>query len=270
MLADRALTYFDRVRSLVVSSLASDAVLEAYNDLAYGTTTAYDANAPQFREALFNWEVEMVDRAFPNPPGRVLIGGAGGGREAFELCRRGYDVTAFEPSRTLARSMADRVEATGVAVQPLIGRYQDVPVLQTLDSRQVDLREMPRFDAAVLGWSSYSHIRSRAERTAALAGLAAVTDGPVFASFYSRRESGHASHALGQWTIRRGFRAEGDRFTPHVGFFHQSTFDEIDSEIQEAGLVRVALSTNDGDGSWPWFAAARPEIAARDSSGPYA
>ena len=258
MLADRALSYFDRLRSLVVSSLASDAVLEAYNDLAYGGTAVYDANAPQFREALFNWEEEMV-RTFPAPPASVLVGGAGGGREAFELGARGYTVTAFEPSRVLAQSMRDRAAATGAPVRALVGRYEDLPVLRTLDGKEVDLRNDPAFGAALFGWTSYSHIRQSANRSAALAGFARLTNGPVFASFFKRPVDTVSAHALSAFTTRRGWRRDGDRFSPNIGFFHESTIAEIDVETAAAGLVRVALSENDGDGYWPWFAAARPK-----------
>ena len=266
MLVDRGLNYFDRLRSLVVSSLASDAVLAAYNDMAYGATAVYDASAPQFRGQLFNWEVEMV-RAFPAPPGSVLVGGAGGGREAFELSARGYAVTAFEPSRVLARSMRDRAASTGAAVRVLVGRYEDLPVLQTLDGLTIDLGDGPPFAAALLGWTSYSHIRRSRERTAALAGFARLTAGPIFASFFRTRADKTAAHAVSAWTTRRGWRDDGDRFSPNIGFFHESTIAQIDQEIAAAGLVRVGLSENDGDGYWPWFAAARPEIAACERSG---
>jgi hypothetical protein len=70
MLVDRGFKRFDQVRSLLVTSLASDGTLEAYNDLTYGATRVYDASAPQFRAKLFNWEAELVDRVFPKPPGR--------------------------------------------------------------------------------------------------------------------------------------------------------------------------------------------------------
>ena len=115
MLVDRGFNYYDRLRSLVVSCLASDAVLDGVQRHGVWRNAVYDANAPQFRGKLFNWEVEMVT-GFPAPPGRVLVGGAGGGREAFELSARGYAVTAFEPSRVLAQSMADRARSTGAAV----------------------------------------------------------------------------------------------------------------------------------------------------------
>ena len=65
-------------------------------------------------------------------PGRLLIGGAGGGREAFALAARGYEVVAFEPSAALARSMVQHAPA-GISVEALIGRYEDLPWLTSAD-----------------------------------------------------------------------------------------------------------------------------------------
>ena len=107
MLVDRALSRYDRIRSFLVTCGATDSVLEAYNNIRVRRRPkVYDASAPELRERLFNWEADLVERVFPPPPGKVLVGGAGGGREAFELVTRGYAVAAFEPSDVLARSMA--------------------------------------------------------------------------------------------------------------------------------------------------------------------
>jgi hypothetical protein len=78
---DRAARRFDQIRSVLITHWASPSVLDAYNDLAYERTPVYRAGTPQFRHTLFNWETEAIAGAFPDPPGRVLIGGAGGGRE---------------------------------------------------------------------------------------------------------------------------------------------------------------------------------------------
>jgi hypothetical protein len=68
----------------------------------------------------------------------------------------------------------------------LIGRYEDMPILKRADSGEpCDLAAVPRFDAAMLGWSSFSHIRSSRMRSATLRAFADVTDGPVIASFFS-------------------------------------------------------------------------------------
>ena len=267
MLADRALTRYDQARSFLVTCTASDEVLDAYNDLAYGATRVYDASAAQFRTALFNWEADLVRQVFPPPPGRVLVGGAGGGREAFELVGKGYSVTAFEPSPTLARSMADRAAQTGVPVEALLGRYQDLPILETVSGEAVDLTRSARFSAAMLGWSSFSHIRHRQDRVTTLQRFAALTDGPVVASFFLRPSSTPSKSRVGRAATRLGLRAEGDRFTPHIGYYHMSSREEIAGEVRDAGLVIVADSYNESDGYWPWVAVARPDVAASPPRG---
>ena len=75
---DRAARRFDQIRSVLITRWASPSVLDAYNDLAYERTPVYRAGTPQFRHTLFNWETEAIAGAFPDPPGRLLIGGAGG------------------------------------------------------------------------------------------------------------------------------------------------------------------------------------------------
>ncbi len=267
MLVDRGFKRFDQVRAFLITSLASDGTLEAYNDLTYGATRVYDASAPQFRAKLFNWEADLVDQVFPKPPGRVLIGGAGGGREAFELIARGYEVTGFEPSEVLAQSMADRAKQTSTEVEVLLGRYEDMPQLRRSGSQEiVDLRRGPRFCAAMLGWSSFSHIRHRQTRIATLQRFAEVTDGPVVASFFLRPNTQRKPrHPIGRLATRLGFRSDGDTFTPHIGFFHMSSAEELTAEVSDAGLVVVAASYNDSDGYWPWVAVARPDVAARTS-----
>lgn len=262
MFVDWMFGRYTQGRAFLVTSLASDDVLDAYNDLTYGATTVYDASAPDFRTHLFNWEADMVARVFPPPPARVLIGGAGGGREAFELAARGYQVTAFEPSTVLAASMADRAAAAGAPVEVLLGRYQDLPILRRFGTgEQVDLTAQ-RFDAAMLGWSSYSHIRHRQARIATLQRFAAVTDGPVVASFFLRPATLGSRHWLGRLANRLELRSNGDSFTPHIGFFHLSSEDELTREIAEAGLELVAASYNASDGYWPWVAVARRQDAA--------
>jgi hypothetical protein len=64
--------------------------LDAYNALAYGHRRPTSQAAKAFRDELFPWECAPFDVFFPSPPARVLIGGAGGGREALQLAARGY------------------------------------------------------------------------------------------------------------------------------------------------------------------------------------
>ena len=61
---------------------------------------------PPSARTSFRGRKRCFERYFPPPPAHILVGGAGGGREAFALLERGYRVTAFEPSEALAASMA--------------------------------------------------------------------------------------------------------------------------------------------------------------------
>src|SRR4051794_28023998 len=74
-IVDAAYRRFDRARALLVIGLAPDAVLDRFNDLAYGGDEAYAATTSAFRAYLFPWEEAAVDRHFPVPPARLLIGG---------------------------------------------------------------------------------------------------------------------------------------------------------------------------------------------------
>jgi SAM-dependent methyltransferase len=266
VLVDRCFSRYQQLRSLIVTALASDAVLQAYNDQAYSETPTYDAGKREFRESLFNWEKEFVDAVFPPPPARVLIGASGGGREAFQLADRGYQVVAFDPSEGLLRSMIQRAAQTGARVESLLGRYEDLPVLRLEGTNQsVDLRRLPRFDASILGWSSFSHIRASRDRVATLKNFAAVTDGPVVFSFFRRRGDPQRMLRLRRFLNSLGRRHEGDAFSP-LGFFHYSSDNELAQEIREAGLRLIDASMDESDGHWPWMAVARPDVTVNSRS----
>jgi hypothetical protein len=252
---DAAYRMFDRVRSALVTKYAPDSVLAAYSDRMYAATSTYRADSPNFREGLFHWEDDMIARVFPAPPGRVLVGGAGGGREAFALAARGFEVVAFDPSDGLARSMAERAKALP-AVTPLVGRYEELPHLRHVDTHApADVRRLGPFKVTVFGWTSFSHIRRRSERVAALRAAAAVTDGPVVISFFLRTDGPGGPERLVQRVGRTlGLAYNGDQFTPYIGLFHKSSLEELQAEVAEAGLGIADASYDDSDGRWPWIA----------------
>jgi hypothetical protein len=253
-LVDTAYRRFDGLRSVLVARFASDGVLDAFNDLTYGASAVYRPDAPNYRSELFHWEIEAIGRAFPAAPARVLVGGAGGGREAFALAARGYEVVAFEPSPQLAGTMALHAAVAG-PVTACIGRYEDLPTLQVAaeGAGSIDLRQLPVFGAAMFGWSSYSHIRYRKARVVALREMAAVTDGPVVVSFYLGRAPARTPQSRLQEIVRRlGLGGSFDRFTTHVGFYHLSTAEELHAEARDAGLEVVHECYDDLDGRWPY------------------
>jgi hypothetical protein len=232
-LIDRAYRRFDRLRSRAVVAVGSEGLLNAYNDVAYGHTPEYRADLPKFRRELFRWERDVVTRWFPPAPARVVIGGAGGGREAFALAAQGYRIVAFEPSVALARSLAGAAPA---GVETYLGRYERLPIVEGIATgERVNLRDGPPFGAAVFGWTSYSHLRAEAQRVRALQEVAALCEGPVLISFYPARH-----------------QPRRELFSVAVGFYHLCDEAEIRQTAAAAGVNVLELSMEDMDGRWPY------------------
>lgn len=241
LLVDKAYGLFDRLRARAVLSLASPGVLEAYSDLAYSAQSTYQSDQPTTGMGLFAWE-ERALAAFPPAPARVLVGAAGGGREAFALASRGYSVTAFEPSPVLARSMAERAAREG-HVAGFRARYADLPILGPARAADapLDLRGVPPFDAGILGWASLSHLTTDQARVETLRWFARLVKGPVLVSFFTRQDPGAAAPAAG---------APRAAFTMRIGHYALLGRDELDDLARRAEMTVDALDLNYLEG-WP-------------------
>ncbi len=205
-LFDRAYRWFVGARSRLVLSHASPAFYDAYNEVCYSSQRAYQAAGDGVRTGLFPWEEGVIRRHFPPPPARILVGAAGGGREAFALADRGHQVVAFEPAAALARSMARNAAARG-SIQVLTGRYEDLPNLVPVqpESPPLDVATLGPFDAVMLGWASFSHLRSDQQCVATLAHAARLTTGPVFVSYFSRIAGRGGSEHAAEFSIDLGY-----------------------------------------------------------------
>jgi hypothetical protein len=262
---DQAYRFFHRARRELVLALASEALLDRYNDLAYSRDAAYRAGSPSFREHLFPWEEQAIAAFFPPPPARILIGGAGGGREAFALARRGYAVVAFERSRQPVLAMAAQCPQE-LAVEVYCAGYEDLPTLYPVqpEEPEVDLTALPPFDAAIVGWGSFTHLRSEAGRLHALRTFAGVTRGPVLVSFLarpddqgSRANAGRLRHLL-----RGRFNQDpGNVFDIGYGLFHRYSRAEIVGLMEAAGLTIAHLSLEADETTWPYAIFHGPDIA---------
>jgi hypothetical protein len=242
---DTAYRLFDRARSRAIVRWASEVVLDEFNTLAYERDDTYDPGSSAFRSRLFPWEAAAIRQHFDPPPGRILLGGAGGGREAFALADRGYEVVAFEPAIHLAAAMAERAMATP-SVQAFRARYEDLPRLAAArpGDRGADVRDLGPFVAAIMGWGSFSHLTTCAARIAALASLGDATTGPILVSFLSfddRRRGG-----------RPGTRdGAGDNFSIFIGYFHTVNAPELEELAHASRLEVVALNTDETESPWP-------------------
>lgn len=238
---DRTYRWFDRLRSELVASLASDEVLDRFNEIAYGGTPRYRPESGAFREYLFPFEEQVVAQFFPAPPAHVLLGGAGGGREAFALAERGYRVTAFEPAQDLVDQVARG--SGGLPIEVHRGAYEDLAHLFPDDRR---------FDAAIFGWGSFSHLRSEQARLEALRQYARLTSGPILVSFLAVKAGPSERLARFRRLLpRRADRDPQDVFAMTIGLYHPVDEDEVKSLAERAGTHILHLNFDTRETSWP-------------------
>jgi SAM-dependent methyltransferase len=252
---DRGFRLFDRLRSELVLAFASDRTLDRFNDLAYASAPDYDPSGTSFRAYLFPWEEAVIERFFPKAPARILVGGAGSGREAFALVDRGYDVMAFDPSRGLVAAMAARATANA-HLEAYVGAYEELPLLRPVrgSDTTIDLTAVAPFDASVIGWGSFSHLRTDHVRVRTLRGFGDVTRGPVVVSFLKMGSGPSTRPAVAR--ARRRLRArkgrdERDAFSVHIGYYHVFEEREIIDLAGRAGLHVAHLSTDERETNWP-------------------
>lgn len=152
-------------------------------------TLALYAAAGAALRPLFPWEVEWFDALLPPPPARILVAGAGAGAEVVALRARGYAVAATEPVERLARQCAE------VGARPV----------WRLDHEALGSLAGERFDAVLLGWGSLTHVLTPAGRQRTLEAAAALTSGPILASFWTQASAGPPpSGRLVAWAERAG------------------------------------------------------------------
>lgn len=234
---DRAYRWFDRFRSEVVAALASDATLDRHNAVAYGSVR-YRPTSGAFRRDLFPFEESALERFFPPPPARVLVGGAGGGREALALADRGYEVVAFDPVESLVHELA-----AVASFEVKQGSYADMDRL---------FPDRDTFDAALVGWGSFSHLRTREARVSTLRSFRGVTSGPILVSFLAVRSPASGSVArLRRLLPRRAGRDPGDVFAMSIGLYHPVDEEEVGELAAEADLRVLHLSFDTRETSWP-------------------
>ncbi len=225
------------------------------------TCAIYDAKGT-YREdpGLMPWEEAWFARDLPPAPARVLVGGAGSGREVRALHAQGYEVIAFEPAPAFVR----RALALDANAQRafLLGSYSDL--VDSSRPRHADLNaELARFapyDAALVGWGSFSHIPGPETRFGLLARLRELCPrGPLLASFFMQFETlppeGGRMERWGRQlaaTLRQRMGqpprvlSQGESLLLDAGYAHQYTAQEIDELATRLG---ARLAPADG---WPY------------------
>jgi hypothetical protein len=203
----------------------------------------YDRARPDGGAGLHPWEAAWLERELPPAPARVLVGGAGSGRELSALLARGYRVAGFEPAARLAaaaqRSLPSAVPLWTVGYEHLAQRGLGAE----------PARGAP-YDAILFGWGSFSHVLDPELRRRALRAAAQLCpEGPLLLSFHMQSEAWqprHRSARTSRFPRRLGrvlgrFRgldippADADVFLPHAGFVHRFTHTEVEALAAAVG-----------------------------------
>jgi 2-polyprenyl-3-methyl-5-hydroxy-6-metoxy-1,4-benzoquinol methylase len=140
-------------------------------------TDGFFSDSLEFQQdGLHCWEKEILDRYHINS-GRMLVLGAGWGREAIAIAQRGVRVVGIEMNAAVARTARHRAKTVGVPALFL----------------QADMLKLPTdrewFDCVLLSQHMYSAIAGKSQRQTWLTNLRRVLrpDGRVILSFLSER-----------------------------------------------------------------------------------
>ena len=205
-----------------------DACYETRREFIGKRGLRYDEDEWNLR-GLHDWEAAAIEQHFP-AGSRVIVTGAGGGREVLPLLERGFDAIGYEPNPTLVTAGSDLLERRGYPGRLLISGRDGFPVAE-------------QFGAVLVGWGSYTLIAGRQHRIEFLRGArACLRDGaPIMLSFFelsSARAAYLARVAKVANAVRRLRRMEpvefGDALRPNR--VHYFTRDEVASELDAAGF----------------------------------
>jgi hypothetical protein len=206
----------------------SDDQLRALDELHHADQDRYRQEAWN-RGGLFDWEAELVGTHL-RPGGSICVVGAGGGREVLALRERGFDAVGFESHPALAAWGARFLAGEG---HP--GRLRPAP-----------RDELPAgdgtWDAVLIGWGTYSLVRTSDARRALLERSRAnlSSGGRILLSHFARpaqqREARwtHTIANLGRRARRRAPIELGDTLSPT--FVHLFAPGEVAAEARAAGL----------------------------------
>ena len=181
------------------------------------------------RSGLFNWQKDALTRYFGGSR-RLLVLGAGGGREVLALLQLGYQVDGFESHRDLVVAANELLREEGF--DPAVHR---VAPNEGPDSGTT-------YDGIVVGWDMYMSIPTRRRRIAFLRQLRTQTRVrcPIVLDFVPRPSQSRQYDVTTTIanTIRRVLRREpaelGDWLAPM--YAHHTTQDELTSELAEGGF----------------------------------
>jgi hypothetical protein len=218
-------------------------------DAIYQKDSGYVAGGKYFQQGFFDWEKKLLQTPFPSS-GKILVGGAGGGREVLALLKRRYDVWAFDPADFLAQAL-DQLQADHENFVGWKESYKEFVSSYASDRRKFfQDRRLSSIDGVILGWGSFSHVLDSETRENLLKTLRELAPkAPVIISFLTRSEAQTSRWDRTRPFLQRAFRLlgasgrrqEGDVFYPGSGFVHLFSLNEIDELARFSGYEVVSI-----------------------------
>lgn len=213
------------------------------------TWNIYDALGTYREAGIQPWEESWFEHDLPPSPARILVGGAGTGREVRRLHDQGYEVVAFDPAPSFVLRAKAIDQKAYLAF--LEGSYEDFadpsrPMFSEINST---IARWAPYDAVLLGWGSFTHITLLQTRIDLLQRIKTICPkGPLLASFFMTTQASHNMPSqIERWgsTVGRLLRGHlggqentvqpGDKILSHVGFVHIFTHGEIKQLLEKTG-----------------------------------
>lgn len=177
----------------------------------------------------------------PDPRGKLLLLGVGGGREAIPLAEMGFEITGVDYVASMVERARQNAARRGVHLDGIV---QDMSQLQ-----------VPGHAFAVVWLSSatYSCVPTRTRRVEMVRRIARVLQPGGYFLFQFQRTLTPQRLGQGGWARRliatcvRGNTEyqTGDTLWGNIEFLHAfASPEEVQSEIEDAGLAVVCVQTN--------------------------
>jgi hypothetical protein len=183
------------------------------------------------------WEASVV-RSLVSPGARVVVPGAGSGREVLWLLDHGFDAIGYEPNPALVAA-GNRV----LSEQDHPGRLHQCERVGFPDAAS-------ECDLVLVGWGAYSHLPGRERRLTFLGGARRrlTEGGAVVLSFHERVEEARLlhvtarvanviGHGLGREPVEVGDVLNGT-------FVHRFTRQEVISELAASGFEAERITSH--------------------------
>jgi hypothetical protein len=247
----QAYQLYEAVRDETFVALASRAERDGVTLLAYGEEPArYSEGSRHFRAGLFDWEKAALRTMGVRQESRVLVGGAGGGRELLALSTMVRSVVGFEPVPELCEA-ARRLSERSHNIEVHLGSYAEF--VEAARQNRGPLAGVPgAYDAVVLGRGSFGHVTDPGEQLELLRAIRATTGAPVLLSCTLRRRHDDLGHsARARRLIRKAYgrlagveSPPGLRYERGRGFVYHFTEAEIRELAGRAGYRVTQVETS--------------------------